>query len=95
MVLVLDRFHSFPTSELQVGHVLPTGVVLQTWQDRDEALGEVVIAMTAAGVGHAWPKGSMVEIILGRVSDDIVETLRAEFAEAYAETHDAGPDLHK
>lgn len=85
--------HSFPTSELQIGHVLPTGVVLATWEDSDPDLGEIVVAMTAAGVGHAWPKGSMVDIILGRVSDEIVETLRRDFAEAFMETHDTPVDL--
>lgn len=90
---MVERLNSFPTSELQVGHVLPTGMVLHIWEDRDEELGEVVIAMTASGMGHAWPKGSMVDGIIARVSDEITERIRSEFAEAFSETYGEGPPL--
>lgn len=90
-----DRFSKFPASELQIGAILPTGVVIDIWEDEDADLGRLVIAMTAAGVGHAFPRYGMVENVIGSVTDAMVEQLRAEFAESYVELYgDPGnPDL--
>jgi hypothetical protein len=80
---MVEQMQSFPTSEIQVGHILPTGVVISIWDDKDDDGREVVILLTAAGVGHALGRGDMVTRVLGRVSDEVVETLRVEFAEMY------------
>jgi hypothetical protein len=84
---MIEEFSKFPATELQIGAILPTGVVLDIWEDEEADLGRLIIAMTASGVGHAFPRDSMVENVLGRVSDEMVEQLRAEFAEAYIELY--------
>jgi hypothetical protein len=83
---MVEKTSTFSTSELQVGHILPTGVILQVWEDEDQEMGRVVIAMTAAGVGHAWPKGSMVTGVIERLSDELVEQLKAEFVDSFIES---------
>lgn len=85
--------NSFPTSEIRVGHILTTGVILALWEDRDEDGNEIVIAMTAAGIGHAWEKNSMVGNVLGLVSEDLAESLRTEFAAEFVETYGDPTDL--
>ena len=82
---MIDSFHSFPVTEIQLGHVLPSGVVIGKWNDTDEMMGSVTILMTAAGVGHALPVDGMVENVLGRVSDEIAAEISREFAENYVE----------
>lgn len=76
-----------------VGHVLTTGVILDLWDDHDPDLGEIMVAMTAAGIGHAWVKGMMVDNVLGIVSPEMVVSLREEFARSFIETNGDPTDL--
>lgn len=90
---MVERMNSFPTSEIQIGHILTTGVILALWEDKDDDGNEIVIAMTAAGIGHAWEKGSMVGNVVGLVSAELAESLRAEFAQEFVETYGDPTDL--
>lgn len=89
---MIEQFSKFPATELQVGHVLAIGVAIMVWGEHDETMGDMILVMTAAGVGHAFPKDQVVENVIGRVSDEMVEILKTEFVENYVDMFGEPPE---
>ena len=65
--MVVESFSKFPATELQAGMIIPTGVILSTWEDDDDEVGRVIIAITSSGIGHAFLRDEMVEVVIGPV----------------------------
>jgi hypothetical protein len=81
---VIEKISKFTPSEITLGHVLPTGVVIDKWKTEDEDGGTVWVFLTAAGMGCAFAESELVGVV-GLVGSAVLEILRDEFSANYVE----------
>jgi hypothetical protein len=81
---MVEKMSMFTPSEIVLGHILPTGVVIDKWLTEGEDKQTVYVFLTAAGMGFGFERTDMVGV-LGTVGMSVLATLRDEFSKSYAE----------
>jgi hypothetical protein len=87
---MVEKINSFTPGEITLGHILPTGVVIDKWLTQNDDHETIFVFLTAAGMGYGFERSDMVSV-LGTVSMEILSTLRNEFSANY--TAATGDDM--